>query len=262
MKKLLAIAWIILSLFTLSECDSLLREGPDQYMYKDQLGYYYAIYHAAEEYETYGDIFAFQWDWAYVQTDPEQEVEDLNKALGFESGLHKMDVFWGYPMRIVFVYKNEVIYDYLYDTSYLSFEHVGNRIYPDDEIVVEKKKKHASVCLAAAKRMTILKSESSFQDFVVENDVVKLSCDIMIENSTSSDKTVSILANFEEDKENGLLKEAKIVGVDPETNNDYFVIPAYQSKRCRVVFIGTFGGNDQKQNRLLPELKVIERSAQ
>lgn len=147
MKKLLALLLIVFSLFSLSGCGA----SEDQWMHKDQLGYYYAIYHAAEEYETYGDIFAFKWDWAYVQTDPDQEVEDLDEALGFESGLYKMDVFWGYPMRIVFVYKNEVIYDYLYDNDYLAFEHTDNRIYPGDKIVVKKDGKDASVCLNKAK---------------------------------------------------------------------------------------------------------------
>ena len=51
------------------------------------------------------------------------------------------------------------------------------------------------------------KEKSCFSDFKIENDKVYIYCTLYIDNKSDTEKVISLTASFEEDVENGLLKE-------------------------------------------------------
>lgn len=106
-------------------------------------------------------------------------------------------------------------------------------------------------------KVKVLRSDSSFDDFYVEEDKVYIKCHIAIQNSNDVDEYISLAANMEEDAANGLLKSSTIFGYDKAEKRG-FMIPANSIKEYECVFIGDFAGTAQKHDRNLPEIDVMQ----
>lgn len=107
------------------------------------------------------------------------------------------------------------------------------------------------------KNFCTLSSESYFSHFSIENSQVYLYCNLTIENNSHVQKRVKITANFSEDKRCGLLKESTLTGYSVQSNTNYFMLSEGKNN-IDVVFIGEYGGNNQKANRLLPDILITE----
>lgn len=107
--------------------------------------------------------------------------------------------------------------------------------------------------------VTPVERNSYLSDFSVEGDTVTIRAVVALKNATDADVTVSLAANFTEDVEGGLLKEARLRGRNAD-GGETFVVPANGEAAFNVAFAGVFGGTAQKKDRLLPamEITVIE----
>lgn len=101
------------------------------------------------------------------------------------------------------------------------------------------------------------KKQSFFSDFKVENEKVYIYCTLFIENLQDSQKTVELKATFEDDAKNGLLKNASLYGYATDKSTKNFKLHSGENK-IEVVFIGDFAGTNKKQDRLLPDIEIIE----
>jgi len=96
------------------------------------------------------------------------------------------------------------------------------------------------------------KEDSWFSDFTVDDGQVYMTCALVIENSTGGEVKVKITASSPEDVDGGLLQSTELTGKDERLSSDEFTLQEGENT-ITVVFVGTFGGTEAKQNRLLPE---------
>lgn len=109
--------------------------------------------------------------------------------------------------------------------------------------------------------IVILEKESYLSDFIVEGDVVQISCVISIENRSDVDRTIKVMGDFKNEIETGLLKERKLQGVFTDENLNEITIASNSTlKNRRVVFYGEYGGVKKMKNRNLPDIEIIELS--
>ena len=110
--------------------------------------------------------------------------------------------------------------------------------------------------------LTLVEKDSWFSDFKVENGLVWLECELTLENRTAEPISGCFEAWFPGDV-GTLVKEERLPGLPASEAEamDAAAIPdpavlefAPGRTTLRVVFVGTFGGNDLKQDRLLPQL--------
>lgn len=99
--------------------------------------------------------------------------------------------------------------------------------------------------------------KSFFSDFKIENDKVYLYCTLFVENSSETERTVTLKASFEADVKNGLLKEALTVGYSFAEGAEEFRLQKGENQ-IDVVFIGEHAGGDQKHDRRLPDIMIEE----
>lgn len=101
------------------------------------------------------------------------------------------------------------------------------------------------------------KEDSFFSDFKVEDDKVYIYCTLFIENQSDIEKNVVLKASLDNDAKNGLLKEAVIDGYSVDRSTKTFKLKAGENQ-IDVVFIGDYAGNEEKIDRLLPDIEIIE----
>lgn len=106
-------------------------------------------------------------------------------------------------------------------------------------------------------KICIVADESTFSDFYIENNVVGVHCIVTLYNSYSSDMKVGLTAFMQKDVESGLLKEARLPGINRDDSLSYFILKANSTSTFHVGFTGKYDGNNQKADRMLPEI-VIE----
>lgn len=119
----------------------------------------------------------------------------------------------------------------------------------------------AAICVLVAGYMLLQKHDdihinyekSYFSDFHVEEDKVYFECVLCIENNTDKRHKVKFTAESEEDKENGLIKDSKLNGYNGTLETSLFDIEPKENM-ITVIFVGNYGGAEQKVNRLLPEI--------
>lgn len=99
--------------------------------------------------------------------------------------------------------------------------------------------------------------ESFYSNFKVENDKVYIYCNVLIENPKKDNAQITLEGTFGNDVKNGLLKEATLQGysIDCETSTFELV---KGDNIIEVVFIGEYGGNYQKHDKLLPQINIKE----
>ena len=101
------------------------------------------------------------------------------------------------------------------------------------------------------------KEKSFFSDFKIENDKVYIYCTLYIDNKSDTEKVISLTASFEEDVENGLLKEALASGYSLDESTQEFQLEKGENQ-LDVVFVGEYAGVDKKNDRLLPDIEITE----
>ena len=92
--------------------------------------------------------------------------------------------------------------------------------------------------------------KSFFQDFTVEDNIVKIKCNIYIYNISEQDKKFYIRATSSEDV--GKLLNNEDLRVSEDGEEKVFELKANESNTIDVIFEGEFGGINQKVDRLLP----------
>ena len=97
--------------------------------------------------------------------------------------------------------------------------------------------------------------KSFFNNFKVIEDKVYINCYIVIFNNSSEEKIIKIKGDFSEDAKNGLVKESELCGYTIENVSESIKLKPGENK-LNIVFIGVFGGNYKKNNRLLPQMTI------
>lgn len=146
-KKILNVVAIILAVVIIVPCvayglvfGALFIQFGQNEMYDEHLEYYNAI---RDEIRwkinpaiTLNEIFDFDWDCAYVQEHAGMPQEELDAILGFESGVWPLEVWWGFPCRVLFIKDNQVVFEFKYDSNHMDFAEKEVFIYPDTEFDV------------------------------------------------------------------------------------------------------------------------------
>lgn len=86
------------------------------------------IFSAAEgsKYIKLSDITPFEWDKAYIIEDSYSGGENLDKIVGVECGLQRLNVDW--KKSIVFIRDNQFVFDYIYSSTKIMFLDLGKSI--------------------------------------------------------------------------------------------------------------------------------------
>lgn len=121
-----------------------------------------------------------------------------------------------------------------------------------DGLVFKKQEKQESVGLISEK--------SYFSDFYVKDNMVYIECYLKILNTFDNKKSIQFRAIMNEDFYNGLLKQKELHVLDENHQEIYFEIDAHSEKMFEVIFVGEYGGNNEKLDRLLPniDLKILD----
>ena len=106
------------------------------------------------------------------------------------------------------------------------------------------------------KGIYIDESESFFSKYTIEDGMVYIECELLVKNSTGSEKVIEIIGHFDKDVENGLLKNGELNGYQGEKRE--IVISGGESW-ITVVFRGEHAGGDKKYDRNLPEIQIISK---
>lgn len=117
--------------------------------FEDEGQYYGSIQSAMKEKNEVDlqEIFKFDWESAYIVPTQRFSGSELSSRIGVDCDLLPLDP--GAPaMRIVFYNKEKVVYDYQYDSLYLTFEPL-DRIIPKESAVFIVAKKGKPIILQA-----------------------------------------------------------------------------------------------------------------
>lgn len=102
----------------------------------------------------------------------------------------------------------------------------------------------------------LVEEQSYFLDFTVEGETVEFRCHLCIQNELPNPQKVSLTGHFSEDMEARLIQEESLLASDLEVSESTTFLLQPGINTLDVVFTGTFGGNHQKQDRLLPEISI------
>jgi len=98
-------------------------------------------------------------------------------------------------------------------------------------------------------------------DFEVKENEAFVPCEIFVTNNTSGELTFSMEGDFNEDYKNHLVSTRYVTAclkADPhdsyslDTKGNQFTIAGNETKVYDVIFIGVYGGNNQKMDREPP----------
>ena len=112
-----------------------MRSNTTNHMYGKNLFYYEQITSSKDNEILLEDVFQFEWEKAFIQNDSNEEAIILNKKLGFEANIAKLDYWWGYPCRIVFVKNSSVVFEFKYDANYIDFGQKDIFVYPNTRLL-------------------------------------------------------------------------------------------------------------------------------
>ncbi len=99
---------------------------------------------------------------------------------------------------------------------------------------------------------------SDYNEFSVNDEKVYIRCSLTVTNTSPDVIEFSISGDFSEDKEGGLLTDDILYAYDLDLESNIFKIDNDQTKTFDVYFVGGYGGQFHKKDRLLPEnIKII-----
>lgn len=100
-------------------------------------------------------------------------------------------------------------------------------------------------------------NNSYYIDYSIEEDIVVVKCHYVIINNTLSTKTIQLFGDFQKDHDLGLVSETQLFARKNPVNEDYFFEVMPGKNEWDVFFVGTYGGQNKKSDRLLPETTII-----
>lgn len=108
----------------------------------------------------------------------------------------------------------------------------------------------------------IIEDESFLSDFEVVNNEVHIHCVVSLQNNSSDTKEVRLAGNFPNEAESGLLKEDSLVAHFIKDNADSILIDGNSTvKYLEIEFVGEYAGKSGMNDRMLPNIEVIETEA-
>ena len=84
-------------------------------------------------------IFSFEWDRAYIMNSKDLSSNELDDKMGTKCNLAPI-LDDSYYLRIIFINKNECVYQFYYDYRYLEFDQKDIIINPETKFMVKKEK--------------------------------------------------------------------------------------------------------------------------
>ncbi len=98
-------------------------------------------------------------------------------------------------------------------------------------------------------------NESYFDYFYIDGNNVVFKCVYTINSNEENEVFITIDGNFEEDKKGGLIMENCLEAENIENSSNIFeILPG--KNRFEILYTGTRGEKEVKQNRLLPETYI------
>ena len=106
--------------------------------------------------------------------------------------------------------------------------------------------------------ISIVEEASYFSDFYVDSaeNRVLMTCHIEVENTGPASSKVAFTGDFSEDFRSGLLVERFLQAEDLSRPGEYIFTLEPGINRFDVVFSGSHGAVNEKQNRLLPKIEI------
>ena len=104
---------------------------------------------------------------------------------------------------------------------------------------------------------TIDRDQSWFSNYTVSDGQVIIECHLCLNNQSGENKSVCLMGDFSEDEKAGLLKEKNLIATHKSASDQLLFELLPGENVFDVLFVGSWGGNDQKANRLLPEIVVV-----
>lgn len=98
------------------------------------------------------------------------------------------------------------------------------------------------------------KEESTYIDFKVSNNKVFIYCELTVINKGNEKMAAKPYILMKQDKKNGLLKQAKLYAYDKENKVQIIKLNPGEKINKQFCFIGEYGGNPTKANRLMPQI--------
>lgn len=114
----------------------------------------------------------------------------------------------------------------------------------------------ACCCFIACRpeqRILLVQEESFFSGYERKGESVTLTCYLTFYNPYSSAVEVNVYGNFLQDVEQGLLKEAALIGL---CDGEEILVLSPGKTGVYVTFAGDYGGIPQRYNRELPDIDV------
>lgn len=99
--------------------------------------------------------------------------------------------------------------------------------------------------------------ESFYSTFKIENSKVYIYCNVLIKNPNKNGVKIELAGMFNNDFKNGLLKDPLLNGYSADCETSTFELEEGDN-RIDVVFIGDYAGNNQKYDRMLPDIRIHE----
>lgn len=105
----------------------------------------------------------------------------------------------------------------------------------------------------------IVEDKSFLSGFEVKDNEVHIYCEISLKNNSNETKKVKLMGDFQQELENGLLKESNLEAYFIEkASNSVEVEGKSNINYMKVEFVGEYAGYSRMSNRMLPDIDVIE----
>ena len=136
---------------------------------------------------------------------------------------------------------------------------IGGNMYMKQKLLIIFVLSFIVLCLCSCQKreISIDGNESFYSSFKIENNKVYIYCNVLIKNPNKDAVKIALSGLFENDVKNGLLKESLLTGYASDFETTEFNL-GNGDNWIEVVFIGDYAGKNQKYDRLLPEIRIIE----
>ena len=109
-------------------------------------------------------------------------------------------------------------------------------------------------------RIQLIKKESFFDTFEVDNNETRIICILSIKNNTNEVITISVKAMFDQDYQNGLVSDKIVEGTWSDTGlTEITLAPKEKVSYKKIIFSSKNAGCDTKVDRNLPEIQLVEK---
>ena len=109
-------------------------------------------------------------------------------------------------------------------------------------------------------RIQLIKKESFFDTFEVDNNETRIICILSIKNNTNEVITISVKAMFDQDYQNGLVSDKIVEGTWSDTGlTEITLAPKEKVSYKKIILSSKNAGCDTKVDRNLPEIQLVEK---